>query len=127
MGAHNTSSKGFDNDQHPNSHPDVHGHHDEAAGVASRKKIWQVFWILLALTVIEFIIAFTIGRGTFRNVTFILMTLVKAFYIVAFFMHLKDEIKSMIVTIIVPLVFVCWLILALLVEGSFMNGGWFPG
>mgnify|MGYP003687996615 CR=1 FL=1 len=127
MGAGHNMATGFDNDQDPNGHPDIHGHHDEAAGVKSRKMIWKVFWILLALTVIEFVIAFTIGRGTFRNVTFILMTLVKAFYIVAYFMHLKDEIKSLIVTIIVPLVFVCWLILALLIEGSFINGGWFPG
>ena len=127
MGAHNISSKGFDNDQDPNSHPDVHSHHDEAAGVKSRKKIWQVFWILLILTVVEFIIAFTVPRSGFRNVTYILMTLVKAFYIVAFFMHLKDEIKSMIITIIVPLTFVCWLILALLIEGGWYNGGWFAG
>jgi cytochrome c oxidase subunit IV len=125
MGAHNAHSKGFDNDQSPYTHPDVHIHHSEEAGVKSRKKIWFVFWLLFGITALEFIIAFTVGRGTFRNVTFIVMTLVKAFYIVAYFMHLRDEVKSMITTILIPLVFVLWLILALLIEGGFYNGGWF--
>lgn len=106
-------------------HPDIHNHHDEAHGVDSRKKIWKVFWILLGLTVAEFVIAFAMPRGTVRNLTFIIMTLVKAFYIVAEFMHLKQEVKSLIMTILIPLLFVCWLILALLLEGGFYNGGWF--
>ena len=115
----------FDNDQSEYNHPDIHTHHDEAHGTAVRKKIWQVFWILLILTVLEFVVAFTVGRGTFRNVTYIVMTLVKAFYIVGSFMHLKDEVKSLIMTILIPMLFILWLILALLIEGGFYNGGWF--
>jgi len=45
------------------------------------------------------------------------MTIVKAFYIVGEFMHLKHETKSLIWSIIVPVIFVAWLILALLLEG----------
>lgn len=100
-------------------------HHDEAAGAAQRKKIWMVFWILFAITALEFIIAFTVGRGTFRNVTFIVMTLVKAAYIVGEFMHLRHEVKSLIMTILIPMLFVVWLIVALLVEGGFYFSGWF--
>lgn len=115
----------FDNDQSAYTHPDVHTHHSEEAGVGIRKKIWQVFWILFILTAIEFVIAFTVGRGIFRHTTFIVMTLVKAFYIVGTFMHLKDEVKSLIFTILIPMLFVVWFVLALLIEGGFYQGGWF--
>jgi cytochrome c oxidase subunit IV len=46
------------------------------------------------------------------------MTLVKAFYIVGEFMHLKGEVKTLIWSIVLPLVFVIWLIIALLLEGD---------
>jgi cytochrome c oxidase subunit IV len=127
MSDHSTHSKGYDNDQSPYTHPDIHTQHDEAAGVTLRKKIWTVFWILFILTAIEFVIAFTVPRGALRNITYILMTLVKAFYIVGSFMHLKDEVKSMVMTILIPLAFVLWLILVLLIEGTFYGKGWFLG
>ena len=111
--------------ENPYEHPDIHNHHDEEYGKIARKKIWRVFWILLILTVLEFVVAFVVGRGMFRNVTFILMTLVKAFYIVASFMHLKDEVKSLVMTILIPLTFVAWMVLAVLMEGGFYDGGWF--
>lgn len=102
-----------------------HGHDDHLAGRAQRKRIWIVFWVLFAITALEFLVAFTVERGLFRNMTFILMTLVKAFYIVAEFMHLKHEVKNLIITILVPVMFVLWLILALLLEGNFYGTGWF--
>ena len=113
------------NIEDPYQHPDVHNHHDEEHGVSSRKKIWKVFWILLILTVGEFVVAFTVPRGAFRNWTFIIMTIVKAFYIVGEFMHLRQEVKNLIMTILIPFLFVCWLVLALLLEGGFYQGGWF--
>lgn len=125
--SHDTHNKGYDNDQDPYQHPDVHTHHDEAAGVKIRKKLMQVFWLLFAITAVEFIIAFLMPRGTGRNMIFIGMTLVKAGYIVAVFMHLKDEVRSLVMTILIPLTFVIWLILVLLIEGGFYNGGWMAG
>lgn len=124
---HSAHSKGYDNDQSPYTHPDIHTQHDEAAGAKIRKKIWLVFWILFAITAVEFLIAFVMPRGTARNMVFIGLTLVKAGYIVAIFMHLKDEVKSLIMTILIPLAFVLWLILALLIEGGFYGKGWFLG
>lgn len=110
----------------PVSHDSHDSHHGAADGGAKqRKQIWKVFWILFAITALEFVIAFTVGRGAFRNVTFIVMTLVKAAYIVGEFMHLKHEVKSLIMTILIPLLFVVWLIIALLVEGGFYGSGWF--
>jgi cytochrome c oxidase subunit IV len=124
-GAHNHSHGDFDNDQSDYTHPDIHTSHDEDHGRKIRKMIWRVFLLLFAITAFEFIIAFIIPRGTFRNMLFIGLTLVKAGYIVAYFMHLKDEVRSLIMTILIPLTFVLWLILALLLEGAFYNGGWF--
>lgn len=85
------------------------------------KVIWRTFWILLALTAFEFLIAFTVGAGELKKWTFILMTLVKAFYIVGEFMHLKHEVKSLIWSIVLPFVFLVWLIIALVnLEAGFI-------
>jgi len=48
------------------------------------------------------------------------MTIVKAFYIVGEFMHLKHEVKSLIWMILVPTLFVVWLLVALIYEGGNM-------
>ncbi len=83
------------------------------------KRIWQVFFILLGVTALEFIIAlgFDWPQGI-KAFIFIAMTIVKAFYIVAEFMHLKQEVKVLIWSIILPMLFVTWLLLALLLEGG---------
>ena len=47
------------------------------------------------------------------------MTLLKAGLIVSVFMHLGDELKNMIMTIIIPLSLFIWFILAFLWDGSF--------
>ncbi len=90
---------------------------DPNAGAEQRKLIWKTFWILLAITALEFLIAFTMNHGILKITIFIVMTIVKAFYIVGEFMHLKHETKGLIWTILIPIIFVCWLILALLMEG----------
>ncbi|WP_338768836.1 cytochrome C oxidase subunit IV family protein [Bernardetia sp. ABR2-2B] len=90
------------------------------------KKIWMVAGILALVTAIEYVIAFTIAPSIYRNIVFILLTLVKAGYIVAEFMHLKHEAKYLIFAIIAPTIFVCWLILAMLIEGTTIFGIRFP-
>ncbi len=91
------------------------------------KKLWMVFWILLVVTAIEFVIAFGISSDNeagkwFKIGTFILLTFVKSFYIVGTFMHLKDEVKSLILTVVLPVVFVIWLLVALvLLEGEYIG------
>lgn len=84
-------------------------------------KIWKVAGLLAVVTIIEFILAFAWPDGSDRmilNVLFILLTLVKAFYIVAEFMHLKHEVKSLIWSVILPMAFLVWLLVALAKEGS---------
>lgn len=48
----------------------------------------------------------------------VILTLAKAFYIVSVFMHLGDEIRNMIMTIVVPLMLFIWFIAAFLWDGN---------
>ncbi|GAB3895877.1 hypothetical protein GCM10028803_12850 [Larkinella knui] len=98
-------------------------HHDTESGVIAEpqtKAIWKTFVILSVLTAFEFLIAFTLHHGFLKTSIFVLMTIVKAFYIVGEFMHLKHEVKSLIWAIVLPCIFVVWLLLALLMEGGFV-------
>lgn len=101
------------------------------AGEEQRKTIWRVTIILSALTALEFLIAFTwkpmaggIGMDIenarlMKNLLFILLTLFKAFYIVAEFMHLKHEIRRLALTIVLPFIFIIWLIIGMMIEGGY--------
>ncbi|SIO16937.1 cytochrome C oxidase subunit IV family protein [Algoriphagus halophilus] len=82
------------------------------------KKIWKTAGILLAITVAEFIMAFTMPRGLLLYFLFIVLTIWKARYIMLEFMHLGDEVKPLFYSIMVPLVFLIWLLIALAKEGS---------
>ena len=103
------------------SHSAEH-HHDAIA------EIKKVTIILSVLTIVELILGFwMIGitaegmRLAIKGVIVILM-MAKAFYIVAYFMHLKHEIKNFIMTVIVPLALFIWFIIAFLSDGnSFRN------
>jgi cytochrome c oxidase subunit IV len=104
-------------------------HHESPEGT---RWIWMVFWLLLVVTGIEVGLGivkpgFLMGGenviGTsYLNVLFILLTLVKAYYIVAFFMHLKFERMNMIWTISLPaLILIPYLLFIILTEGSYIN------
>jgi len=84
------------------------------------RHILKVAFILFIVTVGEFIIAFTMEASPLRTAIFIGMTILKAFYIVAEFMHLAHEVKVLIWSIMIPMIFVVWLIIALLMEGDAM-------
>jgi cytochrome c oxidase subunit IV len=86
---------------------------------AKIKKLWTVAGILGAVTILEFGIAFGVPHEMkdLRVWTFILMTIVKAAYIVGEFMHLRHEAKVLIWSIIIPMVFVVWMLVAFVYEG----------
>jgi cytochrome c oxidase subunit IV len=92
----------------------------------TKKKIWQVFFYLLGITALEFVIALylipkgIVGHGP-GNFAYIVLTLVKAFYIVAYFMHLKFERTALKTGIIVSLIFIVYFIILLLTEGSYLG------
>jgi len=86
--------------------------------------LWKTFFILLAITLVEFAVAFGLDADRFKwtkVLLFVIMTIVKATYIVGVFMHLKDEVKTMIWAVVLPAMFVVWLLVALVVEGGYIN------
>jgi cytochrome c oxidase subunit IV len=85
---------------------------------AKIKQIVRVAVILGVVTTFEFIVAFTFGSGSFKTSIFVVMTLVKAGYIVWEFMHLGHEVKGLKWMVIAPLILVVWLLVALLMEGQ---------
>jgi cytochrome c oxidase subunit IV len=97
---------------------ELHAEHAEEHESMTKKKIWQVFFILLVITCVEFFIAlYLVPRQIVPvqlvNPLYIILTLLKAFFIVAYFMHLKFERMSLIFAIIVPILFIIGLILVL--------------
>jgi cytochrome c oxidase subunit IV len=83
------------------------------------RKLWTVAGILGLITAIEFAVAFLVPHEyqTLRVWIFIAMTIVKAAYIVGEFMHLRHEAKVLIWAILIPMIFVVWLLIALVYEG----------
>ena len=103
----------------------AHSHdHDLAPGEiapAQTGQIWKTFWILVAITAVEFVFVFFMAAGSMRNAIFIVLTIFKAFFIVGEFMHLKHEVKGLIWSILIPMGLVVWLVVALVTEGSFLS------
>ncbi len=99
----------------------AHSEHTPQAGGLKNpavKRVLVVTAILSGLTIVEFILAFYYPANMSRNVLFAILTIFKAFYIVAEFMHLKHEVKSLIWSIVIPLAFIFWFIVAMLTEGG---------
>jgi len=107
------------------THTHDHEHEGDHAGM-TKGKIWQVFFYLLGITAIEFFIAlYLLPKGIVThgigNFAYIALTLVKAFYIVAYFMHLKFEKFALKTGIIISLIFIVYFIVLMLTEGSYLH------
>lgn len=103
--------------------------HGEAEGKVIRKKIIKVTVLLSLITAVEVTLGIFIKQGTnlwpLVKWSFIIMTLVKAFYIVAVFMHLGDERKSLRYVIIVPYaLFILYLLFIGISESNYLNNIW---
>lgn len=101
----------------------LNNHHDEEAGKAIRKNIWKVTGLLTLITIVEVGLGVWFKRSpefswTLIKTTFIVLTLVKAAYIVLSFMHLGEERKNLKMVILVPyFIFIAYLIFIALTEG----------
>jgi cytochrome c oxidase subunit 4 len=87
------------------------------------KPIWRTFWILLGITMVELILATIHLKTGFPNKyvlngVYLILTCAKAFYIIAEFMHLRHEIKNLIMTIAIPACLFIWFIIAFLTDGN---------
>src|SRR5690348_6546081 len=95
---------------------EVMSNHGEEEGRKARRTLWNVFWVMLIITVFELIIGSMAPShgwsGTmWLKVLFITLTLVKAAAIVLWFMHLGHEVKFFKYIILVPyLVFMLYTI-----------------
>jgi cytochrome c oxidase subunit IV len=114
--------------QHHADPPEVTFHHQHS-DAEFRKKIRKTTILLSILTAIELGIGlsiYTIHKGENPNAALVLgfkgmiciLTIAKAYYIVSVFMHLGDEIRNMIMTIVVPLMLFIWFITAFIYEGN---------
>jgi len=96
------------------------GHHEPSFNV---KLIWRTFWILLIITVVELVMAIAYYETHFiskhlLNGLFVIGTLAKAFFIIAEFMHLRHEIRNLIMTIAIPAMLFIWFLAAFLWDGN---------
>ena len=114
--------------EHQNIGAEITFHHD-VPGQENVKRIWKTFWLLLVITIIELGMGFTIyfihknpdyNHGLVLGIkgAIVILSLAKAFYIVSIFMHLGDEIRNMMMTIVVPLMLFIWFIAAFLWDGN---------
>jgi len=87
-------------------------------------RLWKIAGILLVVTIIEFVFAFSLPESWkwMKISIFVGLTFVKAFYIVSEFMHLKHETKVLMWSIILPMIFVVWFVIALIYEGGAILG-----
>lgn len=99
--------------------PETYIPHAESHGT---KSLWRTFWILLLITVVDFIIYFAADASLFRNIVFVAFGIVKAVLIVGIFMHLNYEAKFLRYMIILPaIIFLSYLVWLLLLEGNYVS------
>ena len=109
------------------SHETSTGAHDDKHSFDT-KAIWRTFWILLIITCLELVVGMFIAprfphsTKIWFNILYIIFTGAKAFYIIAEFMHLRHELKNLIMTIGISALLFVWFIAAFLWDGdSFKN------
>jgi cytochrome c oxidase subunit 4 len=98
--------------------------------VSNTKRIWTVFGILSVITIVEVIFGIikpeALHMNNFLglnllNWLFIILTIVKAYYIVYAFMHMEGEKSNLRNSVIFPLIFlVIYLLFILLTEGNYI-------
>lgn len=110
-------------EQHmPTSAVESHDQH------GAKAEIKRVTIILTILTIIELILGYSmvgmseesLKRHIIKGIILILMV-AKAFYIVGYFMHLKHEIRNLVMTVVTPLLLFVWFIIAFLYDGHEFN------
>ncbi len=108
---------GFDNST------EITYHQHSANG---RGKIWKTTILLSIITIIELALGFYLykepdtssGLRLAIKGVIVILSLAKAGYIVSIFMHLGDEIRNFMMTILVPLSLFLWFIVAFLYDGK---------
>jgi len=96
----------------------------------STRRIWVITAVLSIITIIELVLGFGLAKHWYGDPAtshgailavkgaICILSLAKAYYIVSVFMHLGDEIRNFIMTIVVPLMLFIWFIIAFLWDGN---------
>jgi cytochrome c oxidase subunit IV len=111
--------------QHQDISSEVTFHHPHQSDEEFRRKVRKTTIYLSVITIIELCLGLAMYAtdlpdwvDMFIKGIIVILTLAKAFYIVSIFMHLGDEIRNMIMTIVVPLLLFVWFIAAFLWDGN---------
>lgn len=98
---------------------------DPIHGEQMVKVIWQTFWILFVVTILEVSLALMYMRlfpdhryKVVVDVFYIIASMVKVYFIVGIFMHLKFEIRNLKATVLTPSILLLYAIIMLLAEGN---------
>lgn len=91
---------------------------------AVRKEIWRITLYLTILTIVELALGFlmmpwpeeSFKRHAVKGIVLALMVW-KAFYIIGYFMHLKHEVRNMIMVLAIPACLFIWFISSFLGDG----------
>ena len=118
--AHNVVDQSYEYSQ-------AHGPRTPEQSRAVRRKILLVTLLLSVITIVEVLVGIYYSKSHVNADTwtlikwfYIVLTLVKAGYIVLVFMHLGDERKNLRTTILLPMVLVIYLIFIALFEGEYL-------
>ena len=99
-------------------------HLDDATYKKQVSAVWRATFIMAVITILEVGIALFVHYNypefprMALNLMFILMSLAKAYFIIAEFMHVKYETRALALTIMGPTFFLIWFLIAFLWEGS---------
>ncbi len=113
----------------------LYNHHGEEEGKKIRKKIVKVTIIMTVITIVELTIGIFFGKkfvgGVDTNawqaikIFYLVLTVVKAGYIVLSFMHLGDEKRDFKWIILAPyILFILYLVFICLTEAAYVSSVW---
>jgi cytochrome c oxidase subunit IV len=103
----------------------LNAHHSDEDGVKIRKRIYFVTVVLTIITTVEVGMGIIFKRAetyTWEMIkwSFIILTLIKAGYIVMSFMHLGEERRNMKMVILLPYAsFILYLLMILILEATY--------
>jgi cytochrome c oxidase subunit IV len=105
--------------------PEGHLHWNDQEYSDSRKDVLKTIIILSVVTITEVGIAILYDHlnptgGNFKwaiNLFMVIASIVKVYFIMGTFMHLKHETKGFLMTVFVPFTFLIWAIIAFTLEG----------
>jgi len=98
---------------------------------SNTKRIWNVFWILSTLTIVEVILGILkpevlhhsifLGSSPLNEI-FIVLTIIKAYYIVWAFMHMEGEKASLRWSVVGTTIFlIIYIVILLLMESTYVH------